>query len=57
MKLTHKEEYLPKAANILAYILPGEKERICFYCPEKKCKGECKRYREEMKKLKERKKK
>lgn len=38
MKLTHKEEYLPKAANILAYILPGEKERICFYCPEKKCK-------------------
>ena len=46
MKLTHKEEYLPKAANILAYILPGEKERICFYCPEKKCKGECKRYKE-----------
>ena len=30
----------------------GEKESICVYCKEKVCKGDCKRYKEEVKKIK-----
>ena len=30
----------------------GEKESICVYCKEKGCKGNCKRYKEEVKKIK-----
>ena len=35
----------------------GEEERICVNCdlPAKKCNGECKRYYEEIKKLKQKK--
>lgn len=30
----------------------GEKESICVYCKEKGCKENCKRYKEEVKKIK-----
>lgn len=34
----------------------GEEESICVNCdPKKKCKGDCKRFREELKKLKNKK--
>ncbi len=33
----------------------GEEEGLCVYCKEKGCKGNCKRYKEEVKKIKEKK--
>ena len=30
----------------------GEKESICVFCKEKSCKGNCKRFKEEVKKMK-----
>lgn len=44
--IKHDTSYVP--INI------GEKERICTDCdlPKKKCNGDCKRYKEEYKKIK-----
>ena len=53
MKPFNKADFLPKNSNILSYILPGEKEIICFNCKEEKCKGFCKEYKEAEKRLKE----
>ena len=44
-KYEYDTSYMPK--NI------GEKEKICTDCKFIDCKGDCKRYREEYKKLKE----
>ena len=46
-KYEYDTSYVPKKF--------GEKESICGYCdlPSKKCNGNCKRYKEELAKIKE----
>ncbi len=49
-------QFMPKnESNPLKFMKIGEEEAICINCLQRICKGECKRYKEEMKKLKERK--
>ena len=46
VKTEHSDAYVPQK--------PSPKAKICLDCdPNKKCKGNCDRYKEELKKLKE----
>lgn len=48
VKTEHSSEYVPKK--------PSAEAQICLDCdPKKNCKGNCKRYKEEHRKLKEKK--
>lgn len=45
VKTEHSDAYVPQK--------PSPEARICLDCENKKCKGNCKRYIEEHRKLKE----
>ena len=48
--ITRKQPLSLFSNNIIFGTTP--ETEICFNCTEKKCNGECKRYKDEMKKLK-----
>lgn len=38
--------------NFAPYLTIGDENRICLECTKEKCRGDCKHFREEIKKLK-----
>lgn len=46
-----KKQPISAFVNAIIYETTPETE-ICFKCTEKRCKGDCKHFKEEMKKLK-----